>query len=41
MNGKSKNDYDVCIVGGLGYVGLFLGILLFNVGKNVVLYDID
>lgn len=41
MNGKSKNDYDVCIVGGLGHVGLPLGISLSNVGKNVVLYDID
>jgi len=37
-----KNDiYDVCIVGGLGHVGLPLGISLASVGKKVVLYDID
>lgn len=41
MNGKSNNCYDVCIVGGLGYVGLFLGFFFVDVGKNVVLYDID
>lgn len=37
----SKNIYDVCIVGGLGHVGLPLGILLAEAGKKVVLYDID
>ena len=33
--------YDVCVVGGLGHVGLPLGISLASVGKQVVLYDID
>jgi UDP-N-acetyl-D-mannosaminuronic acid dehydrogenase len=33
--------YDVCIVGGLGHVGLPLGISLASVGKKVVLYDIN
>jgi UDP-N-acetyl-D-mannosaminuronic acid dehydrogenase len=36
-----QNYYDVCIVGGLGRVGLPLGISLANVGKKVILYDID
>jgi UDP-N-acetyl-D-mannosaminuronic acid dehydrogenase len=33
--------YDVCVVGGLGHVGLPLGISLANAGKKVVLYDIN
>jgi UDP-N-acetyl-D-mannosaminuronic acid dehydrogenase len=33
--------YDVCIVGGLGHVGLPLGISLARSGKRVMLYDID
>lgn len=36
-----KNLYDVCIVGGLGHVGLPLGISLAQSGKQVVLYDIN
>ena len=34
-------DYDVCIVGGLGHVGLPLGISFAQSGKKVVLYDIN
>jgi UDP-N-acetyl-D-mannosaminuronic acid dehydrogenase len=33
--------YDVCVVGGMGHVGLPLGISLANAGKKVVLYDIN
>lgn len=33
--------YDVCIVGGLGHVGLPLGISMAQSGKQVVLYDIN
>src|SRR5208283_3491757 len=33
--------YDVCIVGGLGHVGLPLGISLADAGEKVVLYDIN
>ena len=33
--------YDVCIVGGLGHVGLPLGISLACSGKRVMLYDIN
>jgi UDP-N-acetyl-D-mannosaminuronic acid dehydrogenase len=33
--------YDVCIVGGLGHVGLPLGISLADAGKTVALYDIN
>lgn len=33
--------YDICVVGGLGHVGLPLGISLASVGKKVVLYDIN
>lgn len=37
-----RNDkYDVCIIGGLGHVGLPLGISLADCGKKVVLYDIS
>jgi UDP-N-acetyl-D-mannosaminuronic acid dehydrogenase len=36
-----NNLYDVCIVGGLGHVGLPLGISLAHSGKKVILYDID
>jgi len=36
-----KSLYDVCIVGGLGHVGLPLGIALAQSGKKVVLYDIN
>ena len=34
-------EYDVCIVGGLGHVGLPLGISFAQSGKKVVLYDIN
>jgi len=34
-------DYDVCILGGLGHVGLPLGLSLAGVGKKVILYDIN
>ena len=37
----TENRYDVCIVGGLGHVGLPLGISLADAGKKVVLYDIN
>ena len=33
--------YDICIVGGLGHVGLPLGILFAESGRSVVLYDIN
>lgn len=33
--------YDVCIVGGLGHIGLPLGISFAESGKKVVLYDIN
>jgi UDP-N-acetyl-D-mannosaminuronic acid dehydrogenase len=33
--------YDVCVIGGLGHVGLPLGISLAKAGKKVVLYDIN
>jgi UDP-N-acetyl-D-mannosaminuronic acid dehydrogenase len=37
----TKNRYNVCIIGGLGNVGLPLGISLADSGKKVVLYDIN
>ena len=37
----SNIEYDICISGGLGHVGLPLGILLARAGKKVVLYDLD
>ena len=30
---------DIAIVGGAGHIGLPLGILFANKGKNIVLYD--
>jgi UDP-N-acetyl-D-mannosaminuronic acid dehydrogenase len=33
--------YDVCVVGGLGHVGLPLGISLAASGRRVVLFDVD
>lgn len=33
--------FDVCIVGGLGHVGLPLGITFAERGRRVVLFDID
>ena len=36
-----KNPYDVCIIGGLGHIGLPLGISFADSGKHVVLYDIN
>jgi len=36
-----KVEFDVCIIGGLGHIGLPLGISLANRGKKVMLYDIN
>lgn len=36
-----KSPYDVCIIGGLGHIGLPLGISFADSGKKVVLYDIN
>jgi len=36
-----KNSYDICIVGGLGHVGLPLGISFAASGERVILYDIN
>src|SRR4030042_5463282 len=36
-----KFSYDVCIIGGLGHIGLPLGISFAKAGKKVILYDID
>ncbi|MBN3039162.1 MAG: nucleotide sugar dehydrogenase [Candidatus Omnitrophica bacterium] len=35
-----KNKYDICIVGGLGHIGLPLAILFAKAGKKVVVYDL-
>ena len=37
----NERIYDICIIGGLGHVGLPLGISMADAGKKVVLYDID
>ncbi len=36
-----KFSYDVCVVGGLGHIGLPLGISFAKAGKKVILYDIN
>jgi UDP-N-acetyl-D-mannosaminuronic acid dehydrogenase len=40
-DGLKNYLYDICIVGGLGHVGLPLGISFAKSGKKVVLYDIN
>jgi UDP-N-acetyl-D-mannosaminuronic acid dehydrogenase len=36
-----KFSYDICVVGGLGHIGLPLGISFAKTGKKVILYDIN
>jgi len=36
-----KFSYDICIIGGLGHIGLPLGILFAKAGKKVILFDIN
>ena len=36
-----KNKFDVCIVGGLGHIGLPLGIVFASKGLRVCLQDIN
>ncbi|MFA5251642.1 MAG: nucleotide sugar dehydrogenase [Phycisphaerae bacterium] len=36
-----KFSYDVCVIGGLGHIGLPLGISFAKTGKKVILYDIN
>lgn len=38
---KKVKPFDVCIVGGLGHVGLPFGLSLADVGKKVALYDVN
>ena len=38
---KKKYRYDICIIGGLGHVGLPLGIVFANKNQQVVLHDVD
>jgi UDP-N-acetyl-D-mannosaminuronic acid dehydrogenase len=38
---NKKNKYDLCIIGGLGHVGLPLGIVFASEGLKVCLYDIN
>lgn len=42
MAEKVKNaEYDVCVAGGLGHVGLPLGLALADAGRRTVLFDIN
>jgi len=41
MKKKDKADYDICVVGGCGHVGLPLAICFANAGKRVIIFDID
>tara|TARA_A100001015_G_C15040164_1_gene739104 strand:- start:2977 stop:4182 length:1206 start_codon:yes stop_codon:yes gene_type:complete len=38
---KKKFKYDICIVGGLGHVGLPLGVVFASKDQNVCLYDLN
>ena len=41
VNGASKIDYDLVIIGGFGHVGLPLGIVFAHKELKVCLYDVD
>ncbi|MGV8124313.1 MAG: nucleotide sugar dehydrogenase [Candidatus Xenobiia bacterium LiM19] len=41
MQSSNQNTYDICVVGGLGHVGLPLALLFADAGKKVVAYDIN
>ncbi len=41
MGSSQKSTYDICVVGGLGHVGLPLALLFADAGKKVVAYDIN
>jgi UDP-N-acetyl-D-mannosaminuronic acid dehydrogenase len=36
-----KREYDICVIGGLGHVGLPLAISFAAAGKKVIVYDIN
>lgn len=38
---KTRNNFDIVVVGGLGHVGLPLGIVFASKGMRVCLYDLD
>ena len=38
---KKKFKYDICIVGGLGHVGLPLGVVFASKNQNVCLFDVN
>ncbi len=38
---KTKYDYDVCIIGGAGHVGLPLGVTFANAGLKTALLDVN
>lgn len=40
-NMKSEHKYDICIIGGLGHVGLALGLSFAKAGKKVIAFDIN
>lgn len=40
-NSRSTNDWDICIVGGAGHVGLPLALVFADAGQRVLIYDID
>jgi len=41
VQSSNQNTYDICVVGGLGHVGLPLALLFADAGKKVVAYDIN
>ena len=38
---RTNKLYDICVIGGLGHVGLPLGLSFADAGRRVVLYDIN
>jgi UDP-N-acetyl-D-mannosaminuronic acid dehydrogenase len=38
---KRNREYDICVIGGLGHVGLPLAISFADAGKKVIVYDIN
>src|SRR2546425_2795331 len=36
-----KRDYDICIIGGAGHVGLPLALVFARAGQRVLVYDVN
>jgi UDP-N-acetyl-D-mannosaminuronic acid dehydrogenase len=37
----AHRDYDICIIGGAGHVGLPLALVFASAGQRVIIYDLN